>query len=167
MDTKKWASALADPAVVARYRAKVVRTESCWWWSGALMRSGHGRFWIGTSDTGRDLVVIAHRFGWALEYGLSALLDDAPVLAHGCDEALCQRPVAEHVRPSTSRDNREEWLARRWRFGSPLRDIRGRAGRARAIRDAVRRGSDPASAQAAGLSALDRDQLTLSLEFHS
>ena len=161
---EQWKAALEDPAVVARYWSKVVKTDSCWWWGGALMRSGHGRFWVGTdSVTGRDLVVIAHRFGWAATHGLDALVE-VPVLAHKCDEALCQRPDPQHVRPSTSTANREEWLASRWRFGSPLRDTRGRAGRARAIRDAVRHGEDPAVAQAAGLSQLDRDQLALPLD---
>lgn len=126
-----------------------------------MMRSGHARFWVGT-ENGRDLVVIGHRFGWGLEHGVEALLQ-TPAIAHACDEALCQRADIDHAGASTQRENREEWLRRRWRFGSPLRDVRGRAGRARAIRNAVRQGQSVREAQDAGISALDRDQMELSL----
>lgn len=161
MTPHQWARALTDPGVVTRYRAKVVTTPGCCWWTGALMRSGHARFWVGAED-GRDLVVIGHRYGWGLTYGVEALLQ-TPVIAHACDEALCQRPDAEHAGPSTQQENREEWLRRRWRFGSPHRDTRGRAGRARAIRDVVRVGGSAPEAQAVGVRDLDRDQLALPL----
>ena len=159
MTPEQWARALSDPAVVSRYRAKLVVTSGCWWWTGALMRSGHARFWVG-AENGRDLVVIGHRFGWGLAHGVDALLA-VPTIAHACDEALCQRPDVGHAQASTQRANREEWLARRWRLGSPHRDIRGRAGRALAIRDAARSGTSTTAAREIGLSDLDRNQLML------
>ena len=48
---------------------------------------------------GRDLCVIAHRFGYALVYGAAAL-NSVPVLGHGCDNPLCQRIGPGHVKPS-------------------------------------------------------------------
>jgi hypothetical protein len=131
----RWA--VDDLETVRRYRSKVVSVpgSACAWWSGALSGRGHGRFWLGTV-AGRDVVVIAHRFGFALERGVEALLA-TPVLGHGCDNPLCQRIDAAHVRASSYVLNRREWAARRRIGGSPLLDRRGARGRARALRDAV------------------------------
>jgi hypothetical protein len=131
----RWA--VDDSDTVRRYRAKVVAVpgSACAWWSGALSGRGHGRFWLGTV-AGRDVVVIAHRFGFALEHGVDALLA-TPVLGHGCDNPLCQRIDRAHVRASSHVLNRREWAVRRRIGGSPLLDRRGARGRARALRDAV------------------------------
>lgn len=119
-------SAVADPEVVARYRAKVRRvipSSGCLWWNGVISGRGHGRFWVASVD-GKDLVVIAHRFGWPLEYGV-ADLDRVPVLGHRCDNPLCQRIGSGHVEASTAARNRAEWAVRRHTIGAPLRDVRG------------------------------------------
>ena len=155
--------ALATPTVRARYEAKVYRTAGCWFWSGALhSRGGHGRFWVtatpGPAGERRDVVMIAHRFGWAMTYGLDALTG-IDVLAHTCDEPSCQRP--DHLRSATSGINQDEWLVRRWHPRSPLRDVRGPGGRSRAIRAAILAGGDVEAARAAGISGLDADQLGL------
>lgn len=156
--------ALRDQSVRDRYDAKVARAgrDDCWFWTGAIHPKGHGRFWVATFTDARsrehDLVVIAHRFGWALAHGLDAMLA-APVLAHECDEASCQNP--RHVVPSTVAANREDWLRRRWLPGSPLRDVRGPADRARAIRDALLTGEDPHVAMALGRPEVDNLQLPL------
>ncbi len=67
-------AAVADPEVVARYRAKVllVPGSECWWWAHAVSGRGHGRFWL-AEVKGRSVVVIAHRFAWALEHGVDSL----------------------------------------------------------------------------------------------
>jgi hypothetical protein len=82
---------------VQRYRSKVVTVpgSSCSWWSGAVSGRGHGRFWLAAVQ-GRDMVVIAHRFGYGLEHGPEALLSTR-VLGHRCDNTLCQRIGAGHV----------------------------------------------------------------------
>lgn len=59
--------------------------SECLWWRGAVSGRGHGRFYVGTvvavdpGESGRDLCVIAHRFGYALIYGPAAL-NTVPVL---------------------------------------------------------------------------------------
>lgn len=151
-------AALGDPNVRRRYEQKVVRTATHWWWVGAVMKSGHGRFWLGQSGSA-DVVVLAHRFGYALTHGLDAL-NQAPVLEHDCDEALCQNPRCL-IPSNDNAQNHEDWRIRRHRIGSPLRDIRGPAGRAKAIRAALLEGGDVNAAIAAGVSDLDRSQLTL------
>ena len=157
---------LLDPRVVQRYRAKVhvaSGDSSCWFWTGALHATkGHARYWVGSyldaHSQRRDVGVIGHRFGWALVHGWAALLD-TPVLAHECDEASCQNP--DHLAPATMDSNREDFLHRRWLPGSPLRDVRGPGGRARAVRAAIRAGRDVAAAQADGLREIDDAQLLL------
>ena len=144
--------AVRDPAVVARYRGKVLEVpgSECWWWHGAVSGRGHGRFYVGTvpataGDGVRDLCVIAHRFGYALVYGVSAL-NDVPVLGHGCDNPLCQRIGTGHVHPSSHAGNRRAFVARRSLAGNPLGDPRGARGRAQALRDMTR--TDPAAVAA-------------------
>lgn len=152
-DMRELAVAARDERVRLRYYAKVKRFEDdeCWWWCGAIAGKGHGRFWVA-----RDWVVIAHRLGWAIAH------PDEPVpelIGHECDNPLCQRP--DHLAASDRFRNRAEWAARRHRPGSPLRDIRGSHGRARAIRDALVMGQTPHQIAAQGLSPVDRDQLPL------
>jgi hypothetical protein len=129
----------------------VVISEECWWWTGAISSAGHGRFWIRAG-----LVVIAHRFAWAIAHpghGVPGLV------AHGCDNSLCQRP--EHLHPSDPGGNRREWSARRGNPGSPLRDVRGARRRATAAREALRAGTGLAEAIDAGRPAVDVGQGTL------
>ena len=147
------AAALRDPAVVARYQAMIVDVpgSSCRWWRGAVSGRGHGRFYVGTvasEATGagdRELCVIAHRFGYALVYGASAL-NAVPVLGHKCDNPLCQRVAPDHVKPSSHAENRRAYLARRSLAGNPLGDARGARGRSRELRDLTR--ADPAAVAA-------------------
>ena len=85
-----------DAETVRRYRAKIVAVpgSGCRWWSGALSGRGHGRFWLASVD-GRDVVVVAHRFGFALVHGVEEL-ERETVLGHRCDNPLCQRIGTGH-----------------------------------------------------------------------
>lgn len=148
--TLRWA--LTDEATVERYTSKVLTIPGweCSWWSGAVSGRGHGRFFLAAVD-GRDVVVIAHRFGFGLVHGADALMATR-TLGHGCDNPLCQRQGPTHVRPSSALRNRREWAARRLLAGNPLGDRRGARGRSRALRDALRGGREVfEAAQAAGM----------------
>lgn len=156
------ARALRDPGVLARYAAKIRRVDGsqCWWWVGAIASgSGHGRLWLGPGRA-----VIAHRVGYALAHGPASLTTPAGttvLLGHECDNTLCQRPGPGHVLPSSPAQNTDDWRRRRQSIGSPLRDVRGAHGRAVAARAAILAGTDLQEALDAGLSILDRDQLSL------
>jgi hypothetical protein len=157
-------AAVADEATVARFHAHLVHVPAAYctvWWSGAVSGRGHGRFWLG-QVTGRDVVVIAHRFAYALANSVDAL-EQVPLLGHRCDNPLCQVVGPRHVRPSTAWRNRHEWVMRRATIGGALRDSRGARGRARAIRDALRQEPTIESVEAAARVGLagDRDQLPL------
>jgi hypothetical protein len=95
--------------------------------------------------------VPAHLFACQLEYGIIPRLgwsgtDDA-VLCHQCDFAGCVNPA--HMRLGTNRSNRNEYDRRRRNLASPLADVRGAAGRTRAIAAAICTGlanhDDPAT----------------------
>ena len=150
--------ALSDPAVTTRYRSHIAApTQSgCCLWTGAISGRGHARFWIGALPDGRDAVVLGHRFGYGLHVGYDQLMQLPTVRHYICDNPLCQ--TVEHLRPGSNADNAHDWATRRHTPGSPLRDTRGSLGRARALRAAVRADQDLATAVAAGLSQLDRDQ---------
>lgn len=163
--------AVADEETVARFRAKTrtVPGTSCLWWTGAVSARGHGRFWIGQIETSteegpklRDVVVIAHRFAYALEHGVVEL-ESVPVLGHRCDNPLCQKLGSKHVQVSTHARNRQEWAARRHTIGNPLRDSRGARGRAKEIRDIVRRDASPQAIAAAVAQGLRHDAAQLPL----
>jgi hypothetical protein len=151
-------AALHDPAVVARYQAKIVSVpgSGCRWWTGAVSGRGHGRFYVGTvasdatGETARDLVVIAHRFAFGLVYGAAAL-NDVPVLGHSCDNPLCQVIGPEHARPSSHAENRRAYLARRSLAGNPLGDPRGARGKTRELRDLSRTSPAAVAAEQARL----------------
>jgi len=121
---------------------------------------GHGRFWLADHGTERrDIAVIAHRFGYALTFGIEAL-QSAELLGHRCDNPLCQRADAGHVQESTAQLNRVEYERRRHTIGGPLRDRRGARQRALEIRDALRAGRSVEAARLAGILA-DMNQLAL------
>lgn len=141
-------AAVADEETVARFHAKIVTLPGpggCRLWASAVAGRGHGRFWLGAVE-GRDVVVIAHRFSWALTHGVDHLLA-TPLLGHRCDNPLCQLVGPGHVEASSAWRNRQEWLMRRHTIAGPLCDTRGARGRARAVRDALR--ADPSGAAAA------------------
>lgn len=122
-------------------------------WMGAISGQGHGRFWLG-----RGSVTVAHRFGFAVAFGVDALYS-APQVTHLCDESSCQNH--EHLKPASGWRNTTDWIERRHTIGNPLRDVRGARGRALALRDAARRGESLAAAMMAGLSEVDRFQQPL------
>ncbi|MDO5498641.1 MAG: HNH endonuclease [Propionibacteriaceae bacterium] len=141
---------------VGRFRALThldVAASSCVYWVGAVSERGHGRFWVGEGS-----VVIAHRFAWALAYGVEALRD-CSVLAHSCDNPLCVN--VEHLRGSTPWRNAREWSSRSGLWSGPLSDARGSRRRARAIRDGLRAGRPLGELLDEGRTVLERDQLAL------
>ena len=156
-------AAVSDPVTIVRYHAKLrsVPGSECEFFIGALSGRGHGRFWLDVVN-GHGVVVIAHRFAWALEHGVDSLLT-TPVLGHRCDNPACQRIHPEHVVASSPVENRREWAARRHTIGNPLRDTRGPRGRARALREVIRAGHDPDTINALAAAGLMYDTAQLPL----
>ncbi|MFI0818244.1 hypothetical protein ACH4TX_16070 [Streptomyces sp. NPDC021098] len=141
----EWAAWLAKESVRARYWAKVHHTSSrtdCWFFFGGISSTGHASF-RAASRPGRTRrgTVPGHLYGYQLAHGVIPRLgwdNDSPTVCHTCDNHSCQQPA--HLRLGTPAENRAEWLARRRDPGSPLADLRGPAGRSRAIGAAIRAG---------------------------
>jgi hypothetical protein len=159
-----------DGATVARFVAKCapVDDQGHRWWLGAIdggadRSGGYGRFQAGP---GRHTSVIttAHRYAWTLAHGP---VPPGLVLRHRCDEPLCTADADLEV--GTFADNRWDTVARPYRAADL--DLRGSAGRSRAIREAVlavlaRGDASPGAIGAAARAAMlagdpNRDQLTL------
>ena len=139
-----WAALAAHEPTRRRYLAKVHRRDvtKCWYWTGAISDTGHGKLRAGTRAAAADgpdsRVVTAHVYGWHLIYGSAAVhpRTSAPVIAHRCDEYSCQNPA--HWRLDDAAGNLNDYLARRRHPDGPLADNRGPDGRARAIAAAIR-----------------------------
>jgi hypothetical protein len=165
-----WPGWLTDPDTRHRFEAKVHRRSptACWYWTAAIGSDGHGRFRAGSRTTATSRVIAAHLYAYQLEHGLfadRALSGIDVVVRHRCDEASCQNP--RHLQLGTTADNVEDYNARRWRHDSPLGDARGAAGRARAIRTAIRAAgpgqTEPAITAAIAAGHLDDHQLVLAI----
>ncbi|WP_326847575.1 hypothetical protein [Streptomyces kaniharaensis] len=132
-----WARLLADPKTRERYEEKIYRrgATQCWYWLGAVSDSGHGKLRAGSRTDKTSQIVTAHALGYAIEHGVEQVLA-ADVVRHKCDSPSCQNP--EHWLAGTRADNASEYAARMGTIGHALTDRRGAAGRARAIRDAIK-----------------------------
>ncbi len=134
-----WEAWLTERTTTGRFTTKVHHRapEACWFWTGALGSDGHGRFRVGSRPAGTSWVVTAHVFAYQHAHGLcvARLLTADVVIRHRCDEASCQNPA--HLLIGTAADNTGDYHTRRHRIGGPLTDLRGTAGRAIAIREAI------------------------------
>lgn len=81
-----------DP--IARFYAKLRKTDSCWLWTGNKGWDGYGHFWL----DGRD--VMAHRFSYELHRGQ---IPDGLTIDHLCRNKSCVNP--EHLDPCTAAEN--------------------------------------------------------------
>jgi hypothetical protein len=141
----RWRSWLDDPEVVARFESKRYKRadDLCWVWMAAVSSTGHGSFRAASlPGPTRRGTVPAHLFAYQLEHGVIPRLgwssgEDA-VICHQCDFAGCANPG--HMRLGTNATNRVEYFARRRNLANPLADVRGAAGRTRAVAAAIRTG---------------------------
>lgn len=79
-----------------RFWDKVTKTETCWVWTGCIVRR-YGGFQI------KGKLVKAHRMAWILAFG------EIPfdvIVCHHCDNPLCVRP--DHLFLGTHKTNAED-----------------------------------------------------------
>ena len=79
-----------------RFWNHVVKTDSCWMWTGGRTKSGYGKF-NPTHHAGWEK---AHRFSWMMNFGS---IPSGRVVCHRCNMKLCVRP--DHLYVATSREN--------------------------------------------------------------
>jgi len=140
-----WRSWLEDPTVVARFEAKRYTRgdQQCWPWLAAVSSTGHGSFRAASlPGASRRGTVPAHLFAYQFANGVIPRLGwsgtEDPVLCHRCDSHGCTNP--NHLSLGTNAQNRTEWAQRHRDPDGPLADLRGAAGRTRAIAATVRTG---------------------------
>lgn len=141
----------ARPELVARYRARVWRgagERGCRIWLGAVNGdTGHAKVHV-RYDAAGAWTVYGHQIAWLLAGNPPA----AGLLRHTCDEPSCQHE--DHLAAGGRSENIQDWLARRGRESGPLADLRGPAGRARALQRAILgAGEDPLEQLAAYVAA--------------
>lgn len=85
---------------VERFTKNVIKTSHCWVWTGAISSpDGYGRFTIQRNNKQRTIP--AHRFALlAAGYSLTGFVGE-----HECNEPLCVRVGAGHLRVSTQSEN--------------------------------------------------------------
>jgi hypothetical protein len=86
---------------LARFWAKVEKSDGCWEWTSAKSRAGYGVFRLGGKT------VYAHR--------LSMFIAGTPIPnglhgCHHCDNRSCVRP--DHIFSGTDRDNHNDMVAK-------------------------------------------------------
>lgn len=91
-------------ATTERFRRRVIKTETCWWWDGPPNRDGYGRFWY-RRDDGKQRVIAAHVFAWEAAQQPGALHNPDAIRMHVCNHTLCVRIHPSHVVTGTQREN--------------------------------------------------------------
>jgi len=84
--------ALTDKQI-ERFWRKIEKTEGCWFWRGAIQRTGYGNFW------GRKCY-LSHRISWFIHNGP---IPDGLFVLHRCDVRNCVAP--HHLWVGTNTDN--------------------------------------------------------------
>ena len=84
------------PTTEERFWAKVLKTESCWLWTGAVGDHGYGNFVIVQPKT-----VGAHRFAYELLVGpIPEGFDIDHVRDNGCTSRACVKAIADEYGPT-------------------------------------------------------------------
>lgn len=85
-----------------RFWKKVLKTDSCWLWTGAKTPYGYGLFYPNGRKGNR---VRAHRLMWELTFGV--IPQEMSVL-HKCDNTSCVNP--DHLFLGNQRDNMHDMV---------------------------------------------------------
>lgn len=80
----------------SRFLRQVLKTDSCWTWTGPKNNDGYGSLWV----TKRNKYLKAHRYSY--EY-FKGPIPEGLTLDHLCRNRGCVNP--DHLEPATDREN--------------------------------------------------------------
>ncbi len=92
-----------EPCPKDIFMSRIVKTESCWEWSGATTRSRNGAHY-GAFMLPGGKVVKAHRYMYEITHGVT--LSKTDVVMHACDNPICVNPA--HLSKGTHEDNNKD-----------------------------------------------------------
>jgi hypothetical protein len=94
-------------ATIARFWAKVKRSDGCWLWTAATFKNGYGMFAAGRFANGKTDTRYAHRVAYELCIGQ---IPGGLQIRHSCDTPACCNP--DHLRLGTQADNIHDSVVR-------------------------------------------------------
>ena len=131
-------------ADVARWRAKILVTDTCAVWMGAVGRDGYGRFALRVDGVPRTVTPHQVAATLAARDGDGPPVSAGTTILHDCDFRLCCTTSPGHVRVSSQAENMRQAAARGRAVGPRPGhvDVRGPVGVARAVQTALRDSPD-------------------------
>lgn len=95
-------------SIEERFWAKVLKTDKCWLWQGAINENGYGVINIGRSvqvecEKSKSILIRVHRLSYELHFGE---IGDGLDVCHTCDVRNCIRP--DHLFEGTRKENMED-----------------------------------------------------------
>ncbi len=77
--------------VTRRFWRGVRKTNTCWYWTGAVDEKGYGRIRL----AGSRRRVFVHRLAWAIL--CDRFPDEGELICHKCNNPVCVRPAKKHA----------------------------------------------------------------------
>lgn len=113
-----WYYLLMQPSdarpVEERFWEKVIKTNTCWIWTGGKV-AGYGRMWIGSRTDGSRRSIYTHQLSFQLHKGI---IPSGMFVLHTCDNPPCVNPehlyLGDALQNGADMRNRERSPKRKW-----------------------------------------------------
>lgn len=93
-------TAYTTEGIIFRFWKNVLKTETCWLWTGSKIGDGYGMMYISKEEK-----ELTHRISWELHYGSKP---GSLFVCHDCDTPICVR--GSHLFLGTIQDNHADMV---------------------------------------------------------